>query len=158
MTPLDSRTITTPSSSQLLTFNLAGQLFGVPVLQVNDVLGPQNLTRMPLAPAAVAGVMNLRGRIVTAIDVRRCLGQSQRDEDEENMSVVVDHDGELFSLMIDSVGDVLHLSAESYEDIPATLDPAWRSVSSGIHKLKDKILVILDVNRLLKMASGKSGG
>lgn len=147
-----------PNSKQLLTFTLANQLFGVPVLQVNDVLGPQQITHTPLAPPAIAGVMNLRGRIVTAIDVRCCLNQAQRGEQEKNMSVVVDHNGELFSLMIDSVGDVLHLSEETYENTPATLDPAWRSVSSGIHKLKDKILVILDVKQLLTMAGGKTGG
>lgn len=146
------------SADQLLTFTLADQLFGVPVLQVNDVLGPQKLTRTPLAPLAVAGVMNLRGRIVTAIDVRRCLGQELRAEGETSMSVVVDQAGELFSLMIDSVGDVLLLSKDTYENVPATLDPAWRSVSSGIHKLQDKILVVLDVGQLLNLAADSTGG
>lgn len=146
------------NTSQLLTFMLSEQMFGVPVLQVNDVLGPQKITRTPLAPAAVAGVMNLRGRIVTAIDMRRCLNQPPREQGKSNMSVVVDQDGELFSLMIDSVGDVLDLTRDTYEDVPATLDTAWRSVSSGIHKLHDKILVVLDVEQLLRMASGKSGG
>jgi purine-binding chemotaxis protein CheW len=144
-----------PGLGQLLTFNLAGQLFGVPVLQVNDVLGPQRITKTPLAPAAIAGVMNLRGRIVTAVDVRRCLGQPPREKDSSDMSVVVDQNGELFSLIIDSVGDVLQLSEDTHETVPATLDPAWRSVSSGIHKLKDKILVVLDVGQLLRIAGGK---
>ena len=145
------------SSDQLLTFMLADQLFGVPVLQVNDVLGPQKMTLAPLAPASIAGVMNLRGRIVTAIDVRNCLGQPPRAKDAKSMSVVVDQGGELFSLMIDSVGDVLMLSKETFENVPATLNPAWRNVSSGIHKLKDHILVILDVSQLLKLASSKKG-
>lgn len=143
------------TSNQLLTFMLAGQMFGVPVLQVNDILGPQKITRMPLAPPAVAGAMNLRGHIVTAIDVRKCLKQPPRDDSEEPTSVVVNHDGELFSLMIDSVGDVLQLSEETYESVPATLDEAWRSVSSGIHKLKDKILVILNVEQLLNITTSK---
>lgn len=144
-------------SNQLLTFMLSNQMFGVPVLQVNDVLGPQKITRAPLSPPSVAGVMNLRGRIVTAVDVRRCLGQPPRGEGQDNMSVVVDENGELFSLMIDSVGDVLHLSSDTYEGPPATLDPAWRSVSSGIHKLQDKILVVLDVGQLLRLAGEKTG-
>ncbi len=143
------------SADQLLTFMLAGQLFGVPVLQVNDVLGPQKITKTPLAPPAVAGIMNLRGRIVTSIDVRNCLGQAPREAGQANMSVVVDQDGELFSLMIDSVGDVLALSQSTFENVPATLDASWRSVSSGIHKLQDKILVVLDVRQLLSLASGK---
>jgi purine-binding chemotaxis protein CheW len=146
-----------PLSNQLLTFSLAGQLFGVPVLEVNDVLGPQKITKMPLAPPAVAGVMNLRGRIVTAIDVRRCLNQPPREEGATSTSVVVDHDSELFSLIIDSIGDVLHLSQDSFETAPATLDEAWRSVSSGIHKLQDQILVVLNVEQLLDMAGGKIG-
>ena len=143
------------ASHQLLTFMLSDQLFGVPVLQVNDVLGPQKITQIPLAPSAVAGAMNLRGRIVTAIDVRKCLNQPERDAGLTDMSVVVDQDGELFSLMIDTVADVLPLSQDTYEDSPATLDPEWRSVSSGIHKLEDKILVILDIEQLLRKAGEK---
>ncbi len=137
----------------LLTFTLAGQLFGVSVLQVNDVLGPQKITRTPQSPPAVAGVMNLRGRIVTAIDVRRCLNQPERGKDQSHMSVVVDRNGELFSLMIDSVGDVLPLSRDTFEPPPATLDPEWRSVSDGIYKLENKILIILSVEQLLKKAA-----
>jgi purine-binding chemotaxis protein CheW len=148
---------TVSDGQQLLTFMLANQLFGVPVLQVNDVLGIQKLTNTPLAPPAVAGLMNLRGRIVTTIDVRKCLGQPARENRSDSMSVVVDQDGELFSLMIDSVGDVLTLNGETFEKVPPTLDPAWRGVSSGIHKLEDKIMVVLDVRNLLRLASGKSG-
>jgi purine-binding chemotaxis protein CheW len=137
--------------NEFLTFNLADQIFGVSVLQVNDVLGPQRITRMPLAPPAISGVMNLRGRIVTAVDVRRCLGQKARDEGATSMSVVVEENGELFSLIIDSVRDVLSISQEQMESIPATLDPAWQSVASSIHKLEDRLVVILDVRQLLQM-------
>ncbi len=146
----------TITSGQLLTFTLADQLFGVPVLQVNDVLGPQKITRTPLSPPAIAGVMNLRGRIVTAIDVRRCLRQPDRQADTPNVSVVVEQKGELFSLMIDSVGDVLSLSHGTFEEVPETIDAAWRSVAAGIHKLEDKILVILDVSQLLQTARSEN--
>ncbi len=137
---------------EFLTFTLADQLFGVSVLQVNDVLSSQKITRAPLSPYSIAGIMNLRGRIVTAIDVRRCLGQNPRAEGEESMSVVIEQGGELFSLIIDAVGDVLTLNPGSLEKVPATLSPAWRSVASSIHKLQDKLLVILDVKQLLEMA------
>lgn len=140
------------AAEQFLTFTLAGQLFGVAVLQVNDVLGPQKITRTPLSPSAIAGVMNLRGRIVTAIDVRRCLQQPDRPKGEHNMSVVVEQKGELFSLMIDTVGDVLSLSKETFEEVPETLDAGWRSIATGIHKLPEGILVILDVHQLLQTA------
>ncbi len=144
-----------PASEQFLSFTLAGQMFGVPILQVNDVLGPHKITRAPLAPPAVAGVMNLRGRIVTAIDVRKCLGQPARTADESHMGVVIDSKGELFSLMIDKVGDVLSLAPDTFEAVPATLDATWRGVSSGIHKLKDSILLVLDVGQLLRLAGNR---
>ena len=134
-----------PASEQFLTFTLADQLFGVSVLQVNDVLGPQKITRTPLSPSAIAGVMNLRGRIVTAVDVRSCLRQPARPADAAHKSVVVEQKGELFSLIIDEVGDVLSLSSDSFEPVPETLDATWRGVAAGIHKLHDRLLVVLDV-------------
>src|SRR4051812_24526382 len=140
------------SSQQLLTFTLAGQAFGLSVLQVNDILGPQKITCTPLSPPAVAGIMNLRGRIVTAIDMRRCLGQPDRQENEKSMSVVVEQKGELFSLMIDAIGDVLFLPADSFENVPVTLEQAWRNVATGIYKLDKKILIVLDVEKLLLTA------
>lgn len=139
-------------SDQLLTFTLSDQLFGIPVEHVSDVLSAQEVTPMPLAPPAISGVMNLRGHIVTAIDVRHCLGQEPRAEGQSSMSIVVSQENELFSLIIDTVGDVLQLSCDSFENVPATLDPAWRSVSAGIHKLQDNLLIILDVTQLLAMA------
>ncbi|MFM7347721.1 MAG: chemotaxis protein CheW [Tagaea sp.] len=136
-------------AADFVTMTVADQLFGIPVLTVQDVLGPQRITRIPLAPAEVAGALNLRGRIVTAIDVRRRLGLAKRDAAKPGMNVVVDHKGELYALMVDNVGEVLSLSSESYERNPATLDPRWREVSAGIYRLKGKLLVVLEVSRLL---------
>jgi len=132
-----------------VTMTIAEQLFGIPVLQVQDVLGPQRITRIPLAPPEVAGSLNLRGRIVTAIDVRLRLGLESRPRDGHDMSIVVDHNGELYSLMVDSVGEVLSVSSKHFERNPATLDPIWRDVSNGIYRLNDKLLVVLDVAHLL---------
>jgi len=129
---------------------IAGQLFGLPVLAVQDVLGPQQITRTPLAPPEVAGSLNLRGRIVTALDVRLRLGLPPRPEAERAMSVVVDHRGELFSLMVDSVGEVLSLGAADFERNPPTLDPRWREFSQGVYRLKGSLLVVLDVAQLLR--------
>ena len=140
----------TQENTEFLTFTLAGQMFGLSVLQVNDVLSPQKITRTPLAPDSVAGIMNLRGRIVTAIDVRNCLGQEPLGLDNKGMGIVIERNNELFNLIIDSVGDVLSLAQESLEDVPPTLDTAWRNVASRIHKLEDKLLVILDTDRLLE--------
>ncbi|MBL8837986.1 MAG: chemotaxis protein CheW [Alphaproteobacteria bacterium] len=132
-----------------VTMTIADQLFGIPVLTVQDVLGPQRITRIPLAPAEVAGALNLRGRIVTAIDVRRRLSLPPRAADNQGMSVVVDHKGELYSLIVDAVGEVLSLPGDAYERNPTTLDPRWREVSGGIYRLQGKLLVVLEVARML---------
>lgn len=136
-----------------VTMTIADQLFGIPVLQVQDVLGHQKITRIPLAPPEVAGSLNLRGRIVTAIDVRLRLSLSARAKDKPGMSIVVDLRGELYSLMVDSVGEVLSLSNEDFERNPATLDPRWREVSTGIYRLNGQLMVVLDVPRLLNFTN-----
>lgn len=136
---------------QFVTISIDGQSFGIPVLLVHDVLGPQRITRIPLAPAEVAGSLNLRGRIVTAIDIRRRLGMSPRPADATPMSVVVEEGGELYSLLVDSVGEVLTLSEADWERHPPTMDPHWRENSTGIYRLNDHLLVVLDVSRLLAL-------
>ncbi|MGB8274134.1 MAG: chemotaxis protein CheW [Alphaproteobacteria bacterium] len=136
-------------NNDFVTMTIHNQLFGIPVLGVQDVLGPQTITRIPLAPSEVAGALNLRGRIVTAIDVRKRLKLPERAENTKGMSIVVDHSGELYSLIIDSVGEVLSLPADRFERNPTTLDPLWREVSAGVYRLDKQLLVVLDVNRLL---------
>lgn len=137
-------------SKEFLTIIIAGQRFGIPILQVQDVLGEQRVTTVPLAPREVAGSLNLRGRIVTAIDVRRRLGIDPRSKTQKpDMGVVVEHEHELYSLIIDEVGDVLKLSDENFETTPATLDPLWREISSGIYRLDEELLIILDVPKFV---------
>lgn len=138
------------AEEMLVTVKIADQLFGIPVLDVRDVLGPQRITRVPLAPAEVAGALNLRGRIVTAIDVRTRMGIAADAAAKTCMSVVVDIHGELYSLIVDRVGEVMSLPSSDFERPPATLDPRWQEVSSGIYRLKDCLLVVLDVARLLR--------
>ena len=134
---------------QYVSITIADQLFGIPVLIVHDVLGPQRITRIPLAPPEVAGSLNLRGRIVTAIDVRTRLGLERRPAENPGMSVVVEHASESYSLMVDSVGEVLTLPTSEFQRNPPTLDARWRDVSMGIFRLNQELLVILDVDRLL---------
>jgi purine-binding chemotaxis protein CheW len=143
-------------SRQYVSITIAGQQFGIPVLIVHDVLGPQRITRIPLAPAEVAGSLNLRGRIVTAIDVRTRLGMGRRAADQPGMSVVVEHSGEFYSLMVDAVGEVLTLSSKEFERNPATLDPKWREISQGIFRLENQLLVVLDVDRLLDFSHSEA--
>ncbi len=143
-------------NQEFVTVVLDGQWFGIPVLTVQDVLGSHQIARIPVSPPEVAGSLNLRGRIVTAIDPRVRLGLPERSESGSGMSVVVEHDGDLYSLLIDSVGEVLNLPADRYERNPATLDSRWRDISAGIYRLEDRLLVVLDVARLLDFGVAKA--
>jgi purine-binding chemotaxis protein CheW len=135
--------------AEFVTMSVDGQLFGIPVLLVQDALKAQKITRIPLASREVAGALNLRGRIVTAIDVRRRLGLPDRENNEAGMNIVVEHGGELYSLIVDSVGEVLKVDADTFERNPATLDAAWKSFCKGIYRLDGNLLLSLDVANLL---------
>jgi purine-binding chemotaxis protein CheW len=138
-------------TQELVTMTIAGHVFGIPVLQVQDVLGPQRITRVPLAPPEVAGSLNLRGRIVTAIDLRLRLEMAAQTPMENAMSVVVEQKGELYSLIVDAVGEVLGLPVAEREPQLPTLDPRWQQFCDGIYRLKDGLLVVLNVPRLLSL-------
>jgi purine-binding chemotaxis protein CheW len=135
-----------------VTLTIGGQLCGIPVGSVRDVLGAQAVTRIPLAPPEVAGSLNLRGRIVTAIDLRRRLGLPPAGVPARRMSVVVDLHGELYSLQVDEVGEVMNLLRGAIEPNPPTLDPVWQRVTRGIHRLDGRLLAVLDVARLLDIS------
>jgi purine-binding chemotaxis protein CheW len=138
-----------------VTMSIGGQLFGIPVLKVQDVLGTQTITRVPLAPVEVAGSLNLRGRIVTAIDVRPRLGMPKKEDGKPPMSVVVEHEGELYSLLVDSVGEVLSLNMKDYQRNPPTLNARLREFSDGIYRLNGALLVVLSVGSLLNFGGHK---
>ncbi len=143
------------SVREFVTATIGSQLCGIPVLKVQDVLGPQRITPIPLAPIEVAGSLNLRGRIVTAIDLRTRLGLTLHANDKNEMSIVVEHHGELYSLMVDAVGEVLKMSASDFERNPATLDSVWRGFSEGVYRLAEGLLVVLDVDTLLDFGKQK---
>ncbi len=136
-------------TEEFVTFTIASQLFGIPVLQIQDVLSSYKITPVPLAPPEITGSLNLRGRVVTAIDVRLRLGLPPRPADADSMSIVAENEGELYSLMVDSVGEVLALSQSAYERNLPTLDAKFRAFSDGIYRLDGQLLVVLDVNRML---------
>lgn len=138
-------------TEDFVTLTIADQLFGIPVLQVRDVLGAQRITRVPLAPPEVAGSLNLRGHIVTAIDMRTRLGLPPREDGGGAMSIVVELKSELYSLLVDRVGEVLTVSMADFERHPATIDARWRDVSNGVYRLKDSLLIKLDIVRLLDL-------
>ena len=137
---------------EYVTATVGGQLFGLPISRVQDVFAPDRLTRVPLAPPEIAGLLNLRGRIVTAIDMRRRLGLEAFAADAPRMAIGVEYKGESYGLLIDVIGEVLKLSESGREDNPVNLDPGLARVSAGVHRLEGKLLVVLDVDRVLDIA------
>lgn len=129
------------------------QLFGLPIARVQDVFAPGRVTRVPLAASEIAGVLNLRGRIVTLIDLRQRLGMAPA-EGVPVMAIGVESRGESYGLLIDSVGEVLKLSEEACQPNPLNLERRLAQVSTGIYRLKDQLLIILDVDRVLDIEAG----
>jgi purine-binding chemotaxis protein CheW len=121
---------------------------------VRDILGEQTITRIPLAPPEIAGSLNLRGRIVTAIDLRRRLKLPPPAAGTPRMSVVAEQGGELNALLVDQVSEVMSLRSNAFERNPPTLPPAWAAFSSGIYRLDGQLLVVLDVAKLLALSDG----
>jgi purine-binding chemotaxis protein CheW len=138
---------------EYVTVMIGGQLFGLPISRVQDVFMPDRVTRVPLSAPEIAGVLNLRGRIVTAIDMRRRLGLPPRSDDKPSMAVGIELKGESYGLLIDTVGEVMKLGEETREPNPVNLDGRLARVSGGVHRLDGQLMVILDVDHVLNTAS-----
>lgn len=139
-----------PGKEQVfVTVYVDNQLFGIPVEKVQDILIPEKIANIPLAPKEVAGAINLRGRIVTVINVRKRLGLENLS-DKQKMCTTVEFGNELYSLMVDSVGTVVTLSVDKIEPNPSTLNHKWRSVSAGVIRLEKELMIVLDVDSFLK--------
>ena len=141
----------TESVVEYVTTTVGGQLFGLPISRVQDVFAPDRLTRVPLAPAEIAGLLNLRGRIVTAIDMRRRLGLDAAADGAPRMAIGVECKGESYGLLIDAIGEVLKVPVNSREDNPVNLDPGLARMSVGVHRLDGTLLVVLDIDRVLEI-------
>jgi purine-binding chemotaxis protein CheW len=139
--------------SQYCTFFLDGQYFGIDVLKVQEIIRYQEMTRVPLAPPVVLGLINLRGQIVTALDLRRQLGMAERPSDLLPVNVVVRTDDGAVSFLVDEIGDVLRVSEEEFERPPETLHSAARELIRGAYKLDDKLLMILNMEQSVNIAS-----
>ena len=140
------------ASGQFATFFVADLFFGVDVLHVQEVLRFQAMTPVPKAQRAVEGLINLRGQIVTAIDMRRRLGMPPRAGNKSPMNIVIRTSDGAVSLLVDEIGDVLEMDAGTYEQTPENLDPAARELIHGVYKLKDKLLLVLDANLAVQTA------
>ena len=135
---------------EYVTATIGGQLFGLPIERVLDVFTPERLTRVPLAAPEIAGVLNLRGRIVTAICMRLRLDLPARAPGEAFMAIGIEQDGESYGLLVDQVGEVLKLPAARLDPVPANLDAAWSRLAAGVHRLEGRLMVVLDVDRSLE--------
>jgi purine-binding chemotaxis protein CheW len=141
-----------PPGQLYATFVVEDVLFGLDVLAVQEVLRYQDTTPVPTADPIIEGLINLRGQIVTAIDLRRRLGFPPRPEGQRAMNVIVRSDGSAVSLQVDAIGEVLETDPEAYEGPPETLDHRIRHFTQGIYKLKDRILLVLDKERVTHLA------
>lgn len=137
--------------NQYVSFVINGQLLGIPVNAVQEVLNPQAIAPVPKARPEIAGLLNLRGQIVTAVNLRRRLGLPELEGDHRGMNVVVRHHGESFSLLVDEVGDVINVGNEPMQPAPQTLDAHWKSVTVGVFRLERRLFVILNVATLLSL-------
>jgi purine-binding chemotaxis protein CheW len=143
-------------SVQYATFFVNGLYFGVEVLTVQEVIRYQQMTRVPLAPPVVSGLINLRGQIVTAIDVRTRLGMEPRTGDRLPMNVVVRTDDGVTSLLVDEIGDVVEVQASQFEPTPDTMRGVARDLVDGIYKLDSRLLLVLNVARAVTIAPVES--
>jgi purine-binding chemotaxis protein CheW len=136
------------TTTEYVTATVGGQLFGLPIARVQDVFVLDRLTRVPLAAPEIAGVLNLRGRIVTAIDMRLRLGLAP-GEVRKRMAIGIEFRGESYGLLIDAIGEVLSLPSGGLEGNPVNLEARLARVSAGVHRLEDRLMVVLDVDRVL---------
>jgi purine-binding chemotaxis protein CheW len=144
------------ASGQFSTFYVADMFFGVDVLQVQEVLRAQQMSPVPQAPDVIEGLINLRGQIVTAIDMRRQLLLPPRDGGQAPMNMVVRTLDGVVSLLVDEIGDVLAMDASTCERPPENLDATARELIRGVYKLKDKLLLVLDTERAVEVDCTKA--
>ncbi len=165
----DGHHVVMEGEQQYVTMTIAGQLFGVPIMQVEDIVEPDRITMVPLASKQIAGVMNLRGRVVTVIDLKQCLGDANGNgsnlpkitadnddaggepEPEQKYSITVEKNHNLYTLLVDNIGDVRALPDNGLEKLPPNLDSQFRKVAAGVYRLQDELLVLLDVDKVFEL-------
>lgn len=138
-------------TKQFCTFYLDNSMFGVEVLRVQEIIRYQEMTRVPLAPPVVKGLLNLRGHIVTTIDMRERLGLAPLEGEELPSNVVTKSGDGLVSLLVDRIGDVFEVTMADHEPTPDTLRPEFRKVISGVYKLEDGLMLVLNVDQIVDL-------
>ena len=139
--------------TEYVTFTTAGQLFGLPIERVQDVFKPARMTRVPMAGPEIAGVLNLRGRIVTVINLGKRLDLAPQGDATAAMAIGIESGSESFGLLVDAVGEVLKLSESDREATPINLERKLARVAAGVFRLDGQLLVVLDVDRVLDLGA-----
>ena len=154
MQAANANTVATDTTDYVTVF-VGETMFGLTIDRVHDVFVPAGITPVPLAPKEIVGLLNLRGRVVTALCLRRRLGIPAREAGAAEMAIGLEQAGETFALIVDGVGEVLKLGADTQEPVPINLDARWRDISLGVHRLDGRLLVILDVAALLAFGDAR---
>jgi purine-binding chemotaxis protein CheW len=149
MVPSEMSNSPASERQSFVTMRVNGQLFGASVMVVQDVVREQKIARIPLAPYVVQGSLNLRGRIVTVINMYKRLGIPAANMPAKQMHVVIEYKDELFSLMVDAVGDVLTLSMNQIDKVPVNIQASWREMAAGVCRLDGELLVLFDIAELM---------
>jgi purine-binding chemotaxis protein CheW len=139
-----------PTTVQYSTFYVGDSLFGIDVMQVQEVLRYQQMTKVLLAPPVIRGLINLRGQIVTAVDLRRRMKLPPREDGHLPLNIVVRWEEGVISLLVDQISDVLEVDETAHEVAPRTLPPDQQQLISGLFKLDGKLLLVLNVERALQ--------
>jgi purine-binding chemotaxis protein CheW len=145
---MTSASETRDDGEQFVTVFVGGQMFGLPILQVRDVFMVSDITPVPLAPRTIAGLFNLRGRVVTMLSMQGMLGIGREFSVAERTAIGVEWRGEAYGLLVESVGEVMHLPASAREANPMNLDARWAGLSAGVYRLKDRLLIELSFEAL----------
>ena len=147
---------TSAESEQFLSVCVGEHLLGIPVSCIREVLAEQVLTPIPLAPPQMVGSLNLRGRIIAALSLRKALRLDDLRKEQAHLHVVIEEKSELYSLMVDHIGDVCTVDKELLEKVPSTLDSAWKTLTTGVFRLEHALLVVLDTGALIRQLEKSS--
>lgn len=150
MNDLNNLTLTGEDTVQLCGFKIGGGYYAVPVLEVQEVVKPQSITIVPKAPEYIDGLINLRGQVVTSMNLRK-LFHIEGEMPEDFMNVIVRNGDSLYSLVVDEILDVMEVKKDTYAQTPETLDKSVRKYIDGVYKLKDKLIILVSLEKLLNI-------
>jgi purine-binding chemotaxis protein CheW len=140
---------------EFITVSVANQLLGLPINRVHDVFVVSEMTKVPLSQSEIAGLLNLRGRVVTAVSLRSRLGLADAERTGRRMAVGLENHGEAYGLLVDEVGEVLKLDPDEMQPNPVHMDRRWVSLSQGVHQLQEELMIVLDVDAVLAFGSDR---